>query len=200
MALRDTPPTRRVGRKHCKHYNSYRKTLKEDFDSRCGYCASFDKIRSRSFTIDHFIPQNPEGWTHSLSPTDYYNLVYCCAYCNAAKTNKWPTRDVTKPNDGKVGFIDPVNPIYDQLFNRNDKGEIEVSNAANELANYIYIELNFKRTTHSILWKLEKIDISIRAIKEKAIMTTDGSLQATLYQLLESYHALSDQFFNGNHT
>ncbi len=198
MPLRDNPPIRRVGRKPLKHYTSYRNTLREDFDRRCGYCACFDKIKSRSFTIDHFIPQNPDGWTHTLSPTDYYNLVYSCAYCNGAKTNKWPTKDVAIPNDGNIGFIDPVDPAYDQLFNRNEQGEIEISDPTSNLAAYIYRELNLKRTTHSILWKLEKVNKYLEVIEAKAKSLSGKSMEPEVNQLLVAYRILSNEFFNND--
>lgn len=192
--FRDKTPVRQANRKTCSHYNSYRKTLKENFNSRCGYCGTFDKIRRRGFTIDHFIPQKPDGWTHDLKANDYYNLVYSCSYCNAAKTNKWPTKDVRKPNDGKIGFIDPTDSAYDDLFVRNEEGEIIVADCKNLLAAYIYKELNLKRMSHSILWKLERIDKTLQEINKKVSASHDTTLDSLISELLKSYYELSTDF------
>jgi hypothetical protein len=195
IPFRSATPVRRLGRSALIHYTSYRKTLKEDFNNRCGYCGSFDKIFRRSFAIDHFIPQNPTGFTHTLPANDYYNLVYACGYCNSAKTNKWPTNDPAKPNDGKKGFIDPVDPAYDLLFHRDQHGAIGVIKKTNHLSVYIHKELSLSNHIHSILWKLEKVDTSISTIKDLINKQGRTDLQQTLNEFYEAYHSLTSTLF-----
>lgn len=195
IEFRDGTPERRKGRRVCVNYTSYRKTLKEDFKHRCGYCGSFDKIFKRSFAIDHFIPQNPIGFTHTLPPNDYYNLVYSCGYCNGAKLNKWPTKDIKKPNDGKVGFIDPTDPIYDSLFCRNSEGSIMLVKSTHLLSIYLYKEIDLCNPVHSILWKIEKLDVSIDKLKELSRTSSDPQLKIDLGELAVEYHNLIDELF-----
>src|SRR5688500_7845216 len=117
--FKDATPKRRIDREECVHYESYRKTLREDFLSRCGYCGDIDVLRIRSFTIDHFVPQKPKNFSHTILANNYYNLVYSCRYCNSAKTNKWPTNDPALPNDGKVGFVEPTLELYTGMYQRD---------------------------------------------------------------------------------
>lgn len=193
--LREKTPKRRPGRAILVKYSSYRKTLREDFHNRCGYCGSFDKLYKRSFTLDHFIPQKPCNFTHNLAANDYYNLVYSCAYCNGSKTNKWPTNDITSPNNGKVGFIDPVDPIYDTLFHRKSDGTLILSQPKHLVSSYIYKELNLKNQIHSILWKLEKIDKIITQLNKATDTNLAKSIKQQLLELKSEYYDLTQELF-----
>ena len=44
------------------------------------------------------------------------NLVYCCFYCNNAKSNKWKNNN---------GFIDPCTNEYNLHLCRNSRGQIK---------------------------------------------------------------------------
>lgn len=77
------PHARRHGPQGYVGYNSYRPWLRDDFCFRCVYCL----IREQwgrvfgEFDLDHYAPQ-------SLNPrraTDYDNVLYSCACCNAGK-------------------------------------------------------------------------------------------------------------------
>ena len=153
-SFRDHQPKRRPNRAECEKYTSYRKTLRADFQKRCGYCNDFDRMRI--FAIDHFLPQKPLGCTHTIAPNYYYNLVYACMHCNLAKSNKWPTNDPTLSNDGLVGFIDPELPAYADLFERNDFGEI-IPRDGNELGKYIIQELKLWLPIHAKTWQFERL-------------------------------------------
>lgn len=78
----DQPHFRRHGPVYTA-YESYRPWLRDEFSFRCVYCLKREQwgIVRGTFDIDHFVPQQ-------IAPgrvTDYDNLVYSCASCNAAK-------------------------------------------------------------------------------------------------------------------
>lgn len=149
-------PKHRANRRVCKNYSSYKKTLRADFGKRCGYCNSLDINRIRSYVIDHFVPQTPDGWTHTIPPNEYTNLIYACSFCNGAKSNKWPTRIANKPNNGIVGFVKPTLKSYSKLFRRSIDGSIIVFKN-NTIGAYIYKELDFNLDIRALNWKFEKI-------------------------------------------
>jgi 5-methylcytosine-specific restriction endonuclease McrA len=154
--FREKKPKHRI-RKECKHYKSYTKTLREDFNKRCGYCNALDINRIRNYAIDHFVPQNPKGWVNSISPNRYDNLIYSCSFCNGAKDNKWPTKNERIFNNGRIGFIKPTTTHYGKLFKRDKDGFI-ILNMNTKLAQYIHRELNFELMLHSLNWKIEKFE------------------------------------------
>src|SRR5579862_6994237 len=182
-------PSRRPGRKVCVKYGSYLKTLRSDFVFRCGYCNDPDRYRIRSFTIDHFVPRNPDGWTHTIPDNHYYNLVYSCRHCNSAKLNKWPTQDPLVHNDGTVGFVDPCDVSYANLFERTNVGAIKLQNPADPLAAWIYAELNLWQPIHERMWKLEQIKTESERLKNLLAASQPGplkdQLQALHYQILQ---------------
>ncbi len=65
------------------------------------------------------------GRIYSSRKLDYSNLVYSCFTCNRKKLGKWPTENKDKPNDGKVGFVDPALKEYDTHLGRDKEGSIE---------------------------------------------------------------------------
>src|SRR5437879_2084972 len=92
------------------NYRRYKQALREDFEYRCAYCLLHEGDPYgggfRHFQIDHFRPRIkfPE-----LTNT-YSNLYYSCAWCNGAKSQKWPS-DVEHTH-GFV-FVDPcVEDLY----------------------------------------------------------------------------------------
>lgn len=200
--FRKKTPLRRKDRAKCKNYNSYRDTLREDFNQRCGYCDDLDIYRIRSFTIDHFVPQNPTEFTCTIAPNYYYNLVYACRYCNAAKTNKWPSKDEKIHHNGKEGFIDPVEKIYTELYQRTSTGRIEPVNSEDELAWFIISELKLWKPIHERMWKLEKVDLLIEKIEEKLNMISDPILKEQMesihYNLLKTWREIQKGIFVEN--
>ncbi|WP_289028713.1 HNH endonuclease [uncultured Algoriphagus sp.] len=199
--FRTATPTRRPDRKECKHYYSYLGTLRADFNQRCGYCDDFDRLRIRSFTIDHFVPQNPKDFEHDIPPNYYYNLVYSCRYCHGAKTNKWPTKDAQTPNDGKAGFIDPINDQYTKLYKRSATGKIIPSDDS-ELAKYIIKELKLWLPVHERMWKLEKVKQLNDKIEEKLKTITDETIKKELeqlhYEVLKVWYQIQESVFVEN--
>src|SRR5581483_1459836 len=77
------PHVRRHGPQGYADYPSYRPWLRDEFTFRCVYCLvreQWGRVR-RTFDIDHFLPvaQHPD------EGTNYDNLLYSCATCNASK-------------------------------------------------------------------------------------------------------------------
>jgi 5-methylcytosine-specific restriction endonuclease McrA len=153
--FRQNTPKHRKNRKVYKYYKSYKKTLSIDFNNRCGYCNDYYHDHKRYFVIDHFVPQNPDGWSHSIPSNKYDNLIYACAFCNGAKSNKWPTKNENKSNDGTQGFIKPTLKLYTKVFRRDKDGSIIVYKK-HLVGSYIHRELNFGLPIHSLNWKIEK--------------------------------------------
>ncbi|MCW3105131.1 MAG: endonuclease [Bacteroidetes bacterium] len=181
-AFRETTPKHRVGRKTCKKYTTYKKTLREDFLKRCGYCDDVDELRIRSYVIDHFLPRKPDGWTHTIPDNKYENLIYACPFCNSAKKNKWPTRNYKKSHDGIQGFVNPTLIKYGKLFRRNADGSIAVFNG-NPLAKYIHENLALNQPIHALNWKFEKILKQEKILKTLHNSTTDPIIQASIREL-----------------
>jgi uncharacterized protein (TIGR02646 family) len=164
----------------CAHYESYRDTLREDFNKRCGYCDDTDLLRIRSFTIDHFVPRNPKDFKHDIEPNYYYNLVYACHFCNSAKSNKWMTTNVKESHDGERGFIDPTSDDYTNFFRRDKSGKIHSNGVNDVLAQFIVKELKLWLPIHEITWKLERLIELSNAIEEKINSETDEALKQDL--------------------
>ncbi|MCP4109916.1 MAG: HNH endonuclease [Desulfobacteraceae bacterium] len=195
--FRELTPVRRPDRKGCKNYNSYHKTLREDFNNRCGYCDDSDKLRIRSFTIDHFVPQNPRDFTHDIPANYYCNLVYACNYCNSSKANKWPTNNAEIHNNGREGFIDPTEESYTELFKRSATGKI-IPSEDSHLANYILAELKLWLPIHEKMWKLERLNSLEEKIKTKLELVKDQELKEKHYQVMLELDAIIKNIFVEN--
>jgi len=180
--FRQDTPKHRKDRKVCKHYKSYKKTLRSDFNKRCGYCDDIDTNRIRNYVIDHFVPQKPDGWNHTIQPNKYSNLIYACSYCNGAKSNKWPTRNATQSNDGIIGFIKPTQKSYSKVFRRAADGSIIVHNN-HPIGIYIHKELNFELSIHSLNWSFEKILEQEKLLEKLNRKITDNILKQQLAEI-----------------
>ena len=124
MNVRDLLPERRLlPTKTPKEgkWTKHKPDLRIDFHSHCGYCGSYDGYRHTWYDVDHFIPKSLlDG---KISNVKYSNLVYSCKFCNNNKLDKWPTKDISIPNQNNQGFIDPCDTEYDNhLYRTNDGG------------------------------------------------------------------------------
>jgi hypothetical protein len=77
------PLVRRHGPVGYLDYNSFRPWLRDEFGFRCVYCLRREQWEPDLgvFEIDHF---DPVGQSPELRQT-YWNLLYSCTTCNAAK-------------------------------------------------------------------------------------------------------------------
>ena len=159
IKFRDKTPQRRSEIEEKSDYKKYRDALIQDFEGRCGYCVDRDWPRKEHFEIDHFVPKDK---MINLKVNDYSNLVYACRSCNNSKRAKWPTGNEMKPNDGKMGWIDPCDAEYDKQFERNEFGAIV---AKSDIGKWMYDNLNLWKKQHEILWNYEQLEIISKEIE-----------------------------------
>lgn len=178
-------------------YPQYKDYLIVDFKKRCAYCNDTNKYRVRSFAIDHFIPQKPLNFTPKTPANQYDNLIYCCSYCNRAKWNKWPTDDEAIENDGNVGFVKPTKDEYKDLFFRNANGRI-IPIENNNLSLYLKDELMLWHPIHSLMWRIEKLIILNKKVKEKIELTGNKELKDLHYILKDEIIDIFENIFELN--
>lgn len=181
--FRAKTPKRRDIHIKVSRYQDHKPNLRIDFNKECGYCGSHDRWRDTYFEVDHFIPKDFFEKNSNIKETDYFNLVYSCRKCNNSKRAKWPSQSETIFNDGKIGFIDPCDTEYDNLFHRNRKGQI-VCNS--DLARWIYKELKFgeRERQLELIWNLNRLRVLIMnletELKKKKNIKTKESIQAKI--------------------
>lgn len=81
-----SPHARRHGPRGYSDYPSYRPWLRDEFSFRCVYCLlreQWGRVRG-VYALDHFLPVAH----HPEQETEYDNLLYACATCNAAKGDR----------------------------------------------------------------------------------------------------------------
>lgn len=150
---------RRPGISELNHYTDAKDILRADFFELCGYCGKSSQMMYQRFQIDHFVPKT---WDPDRK-NDYYNLVLCCAKCNQIKSNKWPTEDITKPNDGEKGFIDPATEEFDLHLARDDKGHIV---GLTPLGENMCKSLHFDIRRTELFWRIGQLYQHQRALEE----------------------------------
>jgi len=153
--FRKVTPSRRTDVPKQKKYNKYKEELRSDFHQRCGYCGDHDFFRDTYYEVDHFVPKDLD----ISRELDYSNLVYSCRSCNNSKRAKWPTNDPNKPNDGKIGWIDPCDADYSNHFERLDDGSIK---AITPLGNWMWTALSMGKPDHRLKYMLEQLRIELK--------------------------------------
>jgi uncharacterized protein (TIGR02646 family) len=185
--FREKTPVRRTDAPIVEKYSSHRDSLQKDFNGRCGYCDDLDgkHFQDRPFHIDHFVPKSI---LKTISESEYSNLVWSCAYCNRAKWNYFPTQSETVHHNGKEGFIDPCDPLYDQQFERSQNGKIEPQTI---LGNYMSNKLHLYLDRHAIIWNLEKLNKALVGLENlgnyEELDTTTQEIINKLCRLWRSY-------------
>ncbi|HTA27019.1 MAG TPA: HNH endonuclease signature motif containing protein [Bacteroidia bacterium] len=181
-SFRDKTPKHRPDRAVCQHYTSYKGTLRVDFNHRCGYCNGWDGIRIRHYTIDHFVPRNPDGWINPIPPNRYKNLIYSCSFCNGYKKNIWPTEKPYKHNDGKIGFIKPTSYSYGRLFERDSNGAIKPKSSSS-IGKYIHEKLHLGWDLHSLNWRMEKFIAQEAELEKLQKTVTDPTIKKEIEKI-----------------
>lgn len=154
-----TPIKRYIGYQKDVTFKHYRQELKEDFSGRCGYCDSLFSIVKKDYHIDHFIPQRllKKFPTHANLIDDYSNLIYSCPSCNKSKSGKWPSENPDISIADGIGFVDPCQESYGDMFFRDREGNILANNEQYPVSLYIHRELKLYLDTHKIVWKIEQL-------------------------------------------
>lgn len=153
--FRTIMPIRRNDAPEGNTYREYKHLLREDFHQRCGYCGDHDYFRETFYEVDHFVPKQ----LATERENDYSNLVYSCRSCNNSKRAKWPTGDTSKPNNGKEGWIDPVEQAYASQFDRLVDGSIFPKT---DLGHWMWKALTLGNPIHRLKWTLEQLRIELK--------------------------------------
>jgi uncharacterized protein (TIGR02646 family) len=150
-----------------KNYRSFKKYLKADFNSRCGYtdCPDFWFGGSKTFHIDHFKPKikNPK------LEVEYSNLVYCCSYVNILKS------------DDEGDYVDPCDTDLNEHFKRDSDGSII---PISKEGNYMHKNLKLYLKRYQIIWMLEEINIKIQSVKVLVEREVNEVLKDSLLKVL----------------
>jgi uncharacterized protein (TIGR02646 family) len=182
--FRKITPARRNDAPKGKKYREYKSLLREDFNQRCGYCGDHDFFRETYYEVDHFVPKSLDKDREN----DYFNLVYSCRSCNNSKRDKWPTEDITKPNDDKIGWIDPCDKEYAVQFARLPDGSIK---SKTDLGQWMWKALTLGNPVHRLKWVLEELRNEL--VKTDGLDITDvGELQQ-IKELNAQYRRFEEQ-------
>lgn len=179
--FRKDTPCRRNDYPLYNDYHRYKAILREDFKCRCGYCGDHDWFKDSFYEIDHFVPKNI---LRNISCNHYPNLVYSCRLCNNKKRDKWPMKNESISNNGKIGFIDPCDENYSKQFKRIIDGSIY---PLTEIGKWMSNELGFNNPTHRIRYQLETILCDINELEKTEKMDD---------KTIESLHILKSNYFD----
>lgn len=179
--FRKKTPARSVDVPKYNQYSKYREILQSDFHQRCGYCGDHDFFRETYYEIDHFVPKE---FLHTISESEYSNLVYSCRLCNNSKRKKWPTKDEKIHNDGVKGFIDPCSTEYPKQFERIPDGSIY---AKTELGSWMWSALNLGNPAHRLKYKLEEL---------KIILDELANIDTVSIEELQAFRKLTQYYLN----
>lgn len=190
--FRTITPKRSMITRDVPHWRDHKPDLKNDFNSHCAYCNSYDGFRHTWFEVDHFIPKaffKPLG---NITLNQYTNLVYSCKFCNNKKLNKWPSASETVYNDGSVGFVDPCSHDYATHFHRNQNGAIMWSTALGKWMHTVAFRFDERERGIRLLYTFERLDNVIIGLHQ-AIEPLDKESQEyrqareTLLECLDEY-------------
>lgn len=160
--IKQRKPVRSLSGEPYRTNSTIKRYLAPDFHNKCGYCDDIHDYAggASNYHVDHHAPKSK--FPHLQFR--YENLVYCCPYCNRAKSDKWlgntPEENII---DGK-GFVDPCSDEYLLHLERDENGCIVPRDS---IGHYMYSELNLYLERHRIIYCLEQIDIRIEALKAK---------------------------------
>ena len=158
MKVRDILPERRpVPTKSPNEgeWTKHKPDLREDFNSHCGYCGSYDGYRHTWYEVDHFIPKSLLD--EDMSNVEYSNLVYSCKFCNNKKLAKWPTEDITIPNANNKGFVDPCDKTYDTHLYRMEDGSIMWKTLLGKWMWEIAFKFDERNYSIKLLWEVNQL-------------------------------------------
>lgn len=145
-------------------YKKYKEALKKDFNRCCGYCGIHHQYfaSGAGFHIDHFAPKSK----FSELETSYSNLVYSCSICNIAKSNDWCGDDAETHVENGIGYIDPCDDKYEEVFYRECTGKI-IAHQDSSVAQYMHKRLKFGLKRHEIFWLAEYFRNTVSKLGEK---------------------------------
>lgn len=167
VPFREKTPKRRenpTNNPTTNNWTTHKPDLREDFNSKCGYCDSFDGFRHTYFEVDHFIPKDFFKNLGNISLTEYSNLVYSCRFCNNSKRAKWPSQKEDIFHINNQGFEDPATELYDNNFYRTHDGGIMWKT---ELGKWMFsyaFKFDERHDSIKVLWNLNKLRLIIESL------------------------------------
>ena len=134
-----------------KHWRSYRKYTREDFQRFCAYCFRHEDEAGGedAFVQDHFEPR-------SINPgraTDYTNLYWCCVGCNAPqnKDAHWPSAAQMRNGEG---FCDPcVHDPFGQDYEEKPDGRLR---SISQAGDYTIRHIGLNRRRYLVNTRLDR--------------------------------------------
>lgn len=144
-------------------FHKYKPYLEKDFYNKCAYCDLRQDLITTPFEIDHFVPQAAFKGKRDELETDYNNLVLACKKCNNAKRSKFKG-DINSTQVTNELFYDPVLVDYNEIFYRNELGEIC---SDDDKGISMILALKLYRPIHAQAWILENAKIAIQMLEKK---------------------------------
>ena len=110
------------------------------------------------------------------------------------KEKKWPTGKEHIHNDGNQGWIDPCCDEYDKQFEREENGKII---PVTPLGKWMYDELKLHKRQHQILWNIEQLDETLKALKPFIDFpeSLDSSICIRIIKIYNSQHKLLEELY-----
>ncbi|MBT3168233.1 MAG: HNH endonuclease [Candidatus Cloacimonetes bacterium] len=167
MNVRDQIPKRRstpTKNPTGKRWSEHKPDLKEDFNSCCGYCGSFDGFRHTYFEVDHFIPKSLFEKNGNIEYCQYDNLIYSCKFCNNKKGKLWPSQDENVPIINDEGFIDVCEAEYEKHLYRTSRGSIMWNTPLGKWMATKAFKFDERERSIIILWNLNELRKIIDAL------------------------------------
>lgn len=192
--FREHAPVRTCTKKYAD-FHRYKSYLEDDFQNRCAYCNLNKAAITTPFEIDHYIPLSVFKNDWPELETTYDNLILACKKCNRAKSNQYEG-DLSKKEIVNELFYDPVLTEYNDIFYRNEMGEI-CSNDAKGLS--MISKLRLYRPIHSSAWVSEQLGLTCKKLK-KYMDTLDPKSEAykklkdARYELMSYYTEFIELF------
>ena len=169
---------------HEQDYRKYRQALREDFQYRCGYCNTSEKILDLvPFHIDHFIPRKVFENGRPDLETEYSNLIWSCPKCNIAKGSQFQG-SLEQGSEANELFYKPDKTDFNSIFYRNEYGGIGSSDGKGiEMIR----RLKLYRKFYATVWILELLESTIKRVEEKVEHAGVAKDQGLSEELLRLY-------------
>lgn len=176
MSVRDIPPVRRLHPTRTptgQNWSEHKPDLREDFNSHCGYCGSYDGYRHTYFEVDHFIPKSLFEKQGVIAYCQYDNLVYSCKFCNNKKLAKWPSKDENICVVNDEGFVDPCDVNFDNHLYRTNDGGIMWKTALGKWMVETAFKFDERSSSIKLLWELNQrrklLDVFITELNKRDV-------------------------------
>lgn len=188
--LKKEIPVRSYTGEKWKTNTTNKKYLATDFKHRCAYCDDLDSVYGgqASYAVEHFAPK---GKFPNLRYT-YDNLLYACSFCNASKSDDWPSDSPSINIVEDRGYIDPCTDEYSEHLDRdNNTGCIYYKT---ELGRYMYEHLKLYLKRHSVIFMVEKLKEKRAELKDSIDKDIVKGLDVSIKK--DTLIALDEEFFS----